>query len=167
MLYRTTFFSPLGVLTLYSDGTAIAAITMPVWRHQPTAESMEYDDLPVFQHAKSWLENYFTGAAPSSFPPIQAVGTPFRQQIWNILQEIPHGSALTYGDVARKLEERTGHHTSPRAVGNAVGQNPVAIMIPCHRVLGAGSSLTGFGGGLEAKRFLLELEGISFTTDPI
>lgn len=162
MMYRAAFPSPLGTLTMYSNGSAITAITLPVWRHQPIAESTESKDLTVFQQAKSWLENYFTGTAASPIPPIQAVGTTFQQQVWTLLREIPRGSTLTYGDVARKLEERTGHHTSPRAVGNAVGRNPVAIMIPCHRVLGTGGSLTGFGGGLEAKRFLLELEGIPY-----
>ena len=162
MMYRTTFSSPAGLLTLYSDGAAITAITMPVWRYQPAPGSTESDDLPVFQQAKSWLENYFTDATPQQLPPLSPAGTPFQQQVWQILREIPHGSTLTYGDVARKLEESTGHRTSPRAVGNAVGRNPVAIMIPCHRVLGAGGSLTGFGGGLDTKRFLLELEGIPY-----
>ncbi len=162
MLYRTTFLSPLGSLTLYSVGTAITAITMPVWRHQPATEIIVSDDLPVFRQAKQWLENYFTGSVLTELPPVRTAGTAFQQQVWRILQEIPRGSTLSYGEVARKLEERTGRRTSPRAVGNAVGQNPVAIMIPCHRVLGAGGSLTGFGGGLEAKRFLLELEGISY-----
>lgn len=162
MMYRTVYPSPLGDLTLYSDGTAITAITMPVWRYQPTAETTESDALPVFQQAKDWLENYFTGHAAQENPPISAVGTPFQQQVWRILQEIPRGSTLTYGEIARKLEETVGHHTSPRAVGNAVGQNPVAIMIPCHRVLGAGGSLTGFGGGLDTKRFLLDLEGVPY-----
>lgn len=161
-MYRTAFFSPLGDLTLYSDGIAITAITMPVWRYQPTAESTEYDALPVFQQARQWLGNYFTEAAVHSLPPICTTGTPFQQQVWRTLLEIPYGSTLTYGEVARKLEKITGRRTSPRAVGNAVGQNPVAIMIPCHRVLGAGGSLTGFGGGLDAKRFLLDMEGIPY-----
>lgn len=162
MIYRTTFPSPAGLLTLYSDGTAITAITMPVWRYQPPPGSMESDDLPVFQQAKEWLENYFTGAASQDYPPISVDGTPFQQQVWRILRDIPRGSTLTYGDIARKLEKIADKRTSPRAVGNAVGRNPVAIMIPCHRVLGAGGSLTGFGGGLEAKRFLLDLERIPY-----
>ena len=161
-MYRATVPSPLGLLTLYSDGTAITAITMPVWRYQPPSGSIVSDDLPVFQKAKEWLEKYFTGVAPDAYPPIHTFGTPFQQQVWHILQEIPPGTALTYGEIARKLEETTGRRTSPRAIGNAVGRNPVAIMIPCHRVLGADGRPTGFGGGLEAKRFLLELEGISY-----
>ena len=162
MMYRTTFSSPLGDLTLYSDGTAITAITMPVWRNQPSAESTRSDELPVFQQAKAWLENYFTGSVMQDYPPISAIGTPFQQQVWRILQEIPWGSTLTYGDIARRLEEITVRRTSPRSVGHAVGQNPVAILIPCHRVLGAGGTLTGFGGGLDAKRFLLDVEGIPY-----
>ena len=161
-MYRTTFPSPAGSLTLYSDGAAITAITMPIWRYRPVAESTESDDLPIFKTAKEWLEKYFTGTMPHNYPMIHAFGTPFQQQVWHILQEIPPGTTLTYGEVARKLEETTSRRTSPRAVGNAVGRNPVAIMIPCHRVLGADGRLTGFGGGLEAKRFLLELEGIPY-----
>ena len=161
-MYRASFSSPLGKLTLYSDGTSITAITMPVWRYQPTSKSRELDSLPVFQQAKTWLENYFTGAANPILPPIHTGGTPFQLQVWHLLQDVPRGSFLTYGELARRLEEITGHRTSPRAVGHAVGQNPVAIMIPCHRVLGAGGSLTGFGGGLEAKRFLLDWEGIPY-----
>ena len=162
MLYRTSLSSPVGVLTLYSDGTSITAITMLVWRHQPQETGMESPDLPVFQTAKRWLENYFTGIVPEEFPPLFPAGTPFQKQIWQILQSIPQGSAVTYGEIARRLEELTGKRTSPRAVGNAVGRNPIAILIPCHRVLGADHRLTGFGGGLEAKRFLLELEGIPY-----
>ena len=161
-MYRTTFSSPIGLLTLYSDGTSITAITMPVWRHQPAAKSTESNGLPVFQVAKEWLEKYFTGIAPDEYPQIHTSGTPFQQKVWHILQEIPPGSTLTYGAIAQKLEEATGRCTSPRAVGNAVGHNPVAIMIPCHRVLSAGGRLTGFSGGLDAKHFLLELEGISY-----
>ena len=161
-MYRTTFSSPAGALAIYSDGSAITAITMPIWRYQPAVESTISEDLPVFQEAKEWLEKYFTGAILQYYPPLCVSGTSFQQQVWRILQEIPPGTALTYGEVARKLEEITGHHTSPRAIGNAVGRNPVAIMIPCHRVLGTGGRLTGFGGGLEAKRFLLELEGIPY-----
>ena len=162
MLYRTSLPSPVGELTLYSDGTSITAITMPVWRNQPQESSTESPALPVFQVAKSWLENYFTGIVSKDIPPLFPAGTPFQLQIWQILQSIPQGTTVTYGEIAHRLEELTGQRTSPRAVGNAVGRNPIAILIPCHRVLGADHRLTGFGGGLEAKRFLLELEGIPY-----
>ena len=162
MLYRTLLPSPVGELTLYSDGTSITAITMPVWRNQPQENSTEFSALPVFQAAKSWLENYFTGIVFKDIPPLSPTGTPFQLQIWQILQSIPLGSSVTYGEIAHRLEELTGQRTSPRAVGNAVGRNPSASLVPCHRVLGADHRLTGFGGGLDAKRFLLDLEGIPY-----
>lgn len=162
MLYRTAMPSPLGELTLYSDGNAITAVTMPIWRYQPPENSVESHDLPVFCTAKAWLENYFTAIDSSEIPEFSPAGTPFQLQIWQLLRNIPRGSAVTYGEIARMLEKTTGQRTSPRAVGHAVGRNPVAILIPCHRVLGSGGTLTGFGGGLAAKRFLLDLEGISY-----
>ena len=162
MMYRTGYTSPLGELTLYSDGYAITAITMPQWRYQPPEHGTFSDTLPVFLHAKQCLYNYFTSRVWQSFPPISAVGTSFQQQVWQLVQTIPFGSTVTYGELARQLSEMTGHHTSARAVGHAVGRNPVAILIPCHRVLGADRRLTGFGGGLDAKQFLLDLESIPY-----
>ena len=161
-MYHTFMDSPLGLLTLFSDGQAITAITMPVWRYVPPPGSRENLELPVFHSAKRCLENYFTDTDMLELPPLSPVGTPFQQQVWQILSEIPRGTAVTYGDIARKLEKINGSPASPRAVGGAVGRNPIAILIPCHRVLGAGGRITGFGGGLDAKRFLLELEGIPY-----
>ena len=165
MLYRTAMPSPLGELTLYGSETAITAVTMPIWRYQPPENSTECPDLPVFRTAKAWLENYFTGAVLPNIPPLSPVGTPFQLQVWDLLRSIPYGSTVTYGEIARTLAKITGKPTSPRAVGSAVGRNPIAILIPCHRVLGANGTLTGFGGGLDAKRFLLELEGIPYQNE--
>lgn len=161
-MYHTFMDSPLGRLTLFSDGQAITAITMPVWRYIPPSGSQENPELSVFRLANRCLGNYFTGADMIDIPPFYPAGTPFQQQVWTLLTEIPRGTAVTYGDIARKLEKINGSPTSPRAVGGAVGRNPIAILIPCHRVLGAGGRITGFGGGLDAKRFLLELEGIPY-----
>lgn len=147
---------------LYSDGSAITSITMPVWRYVPPAGSTENSELPVFRQTKEWLENYFTGIDAKELPPIAPAGTPFQLRVWQVLRDIPRSHSVTYGDIARKLEEASGHLTSARAVGGAVGRNPIAILIPCHRVIGADGSLTGFGGGIAAKRFLLELEGIAY-----
>lgn len=157
MMYTTFFDSPPGRLTLYSDGTAITAVTMPLWRCKPTETGTETPDLPVFRQAKAWLEKYFTGVDPGELPPLSPAGTPYQLRVWQALEEIPYGSTVTYGELARKLAEN-GHPTSPRAVGGAVGRNPIAIFIPCHRVIGKDGSLTGFGGGMDAKRFLLQLE---------
>ena len=160
MICTTTFDSPLGQLTLHSDGMAITAVIPPVWRCRPPENGVEMPELPVFQQAKAWLEKYFTGADIPELPPLSPAATPYQRQVWQLLTEIPHGTTRSYGDLARKLEEINGKRTSPRAAGGAVGRNPIAILIPCHRVIGADGSLTGFGGGMDAKRFLLRLEGI-------
>lgn len=161
-MYHTFMDSPLGRLTLFGDGQAITAITMPLWRYVPPSGSEEKADLPIFLQGKMCLENYFTGSDITEFPALSPIGTPFQQQVWQMLREIPRGAFVTYGDIAQRLEEILGRPVSPRAVGGAVGRNPIAIFIPCHRVLGAGARLTGFGGGLDAKRFLLDLEGIPY-----
>lgn len=161
MEYICRIPSPLGELTLRSDGEAITALTLPIWRAQPP-EDGKAADLPVFRQTAEWLEKYFTGIDPRELPPINPVGTPYQQRIWTALSRIPFGTAITYGDIARELNSAGHPTTSPRAVGGAVGRNPIAILIPCHRVLGAGRTLTGFGGGLEAKCFLLDLEGIPY-----
>ncbi|MCQ2287460.1 MAG: methylated-DNA--[protein]-cysteine S-methyltransferase, partial [Bacteroidales bacterium] len=92
--------------------------------------------------------------------PLAPQGTAFRQSVWKALCEIPYGTTITYGDLAQRLSSASGRYVSPRAVGNAVGRNPISIIIPCHRVVGADGSLTGYAGGLERKRFLLRLEGV-------
>ena len=160
-MFRTSYASPLGQLTLYSDGEAITAARLPIWRYQPPEASVEREALPVFQQAKRCLDKYFTGVDYDDLPPLSPTGTPFQRQVWQLLTTIPRGQTRTYGDIARQLEAELGRRTSPRAVGGAVGRNPVAIFIPCHRVVGADGSLTGFGGGMDAKRSLLTLEGIS------
>lgn len=160
MLVQTAYDSPLGRITLASDGTAITglwfkgqkyfAATMP--EHTPVD-----DALPVFQQAKAWLDAYFGDDALPPLPALSPQGTEFRKAVWDELLTIPYGSITTYGELAARLNSR-GFSTSPRAVGGAVGHNPISILIPCHRVLGSDGSLTGYAGGFAAKQFLLELE---------
>lgn len=125
-------------------------------------EFIEKPDLPVFSDAKKWLDGYFAGEKPSiSDLTLTPIGGEFRQSVWQILCEIPHGEYLTYGGIAKIMAKRMGKKTmSSQAVGGAVGRNPISIIIPCHRVVGSGGSLTGYSGGINTKIKLLELEGV-------
>uniref|UniRef100_UPI0034E9722D methylated-DNA--[protein]-cysteine S-methyltransferase n=1 Tax=Ruminococcus flavefaciens TaxID=1265 RepID=UPI0034E9722D len=122
------------------------------------AESSEVK-LPVFTETVKWLDIYFGGKEPSFTPPISLHTTPFRKVVYDILLTIPYGQTMTYGEIARILADQQGaEHMSAQAVGSAVGHNPVSIIIPCHRVVGADGSLTGYAGGLDKKKALLKLE---------
>ena len=120
---------------------------------------VENNDLPIFDQTKQWLDRYFAGEKPAiSELPLVPIGSAFRQAVWSILCEIPYGKMITYGDIARKLGVQ-----SSQAVGGAVGHNPISIIIPCHRVVGANGSLTGYAGGVQTKIKLLELEGVDMS----
>lgn len=120
------------------------------------------DRLAVFAQTRRWLDRYFAGDRPAQGElPLAPEGGEFRQRVWRLLCEIPYGETTTYGALARQAAVELGRSSmSAQAVGGAVGHNPISIIIPCHRVLGADGSLTGYAGGLEAKRYLLQLEGI-------
>ena len=123
----------------------------------------EKKDLPVFKSTYLWLKKYFSGENPpiSNVPIKPLEGTPFQKIVWKILLEIPYGSTITYGEIAREAARRLGKSKmSAQAVGQAVGQNPISIIIPCHRVIGANGNLTGYNGGIDVKIKLLEIEGI-------
>ncbi len=111
----------------------------------------------VLSLAEQWLDIYFTGRDPGFTPPLRPAGTPFRQKVWEKLLTVHYGETRTYGQIAGMLQAE-GNKTSARAVGGAVGHNPVSLIIPCHRIVGSGGSLTGYAGGLDRKRALLELE---------
>lgn len=115
---------------------------------------------PEYPIVRQWLDAYFAGQAPAPLP-TQPKGTAFQKRVWAILEQIPYGQSMTYGQIAKLL----GGSMSAQAVGQAVGKNPIAIMIPCHRVLGAGGRLTGYASGLDKKRFLLDLEGIPYRAE--
>ena len=159
MLYYTEIPSPVGRLTLAGDETRLMGLWLEGQRYflasLPGAPARR-DGLPLFGAVRAWLDRYFAGARPSPEElPLAPSGTPFRQRVWRRLAAIPYGETVTYGRLAEELG------SSPRAVGGAVGHNPVSIIIPCHRVVGADGSLTGYAGGLDAKRALLTLEGVS------
>jgi len=164
--YVTQLDSPLGTLTLASDGTAVTGLWIDGQKNglatlEQTAQ--RNDALPVFTAAARWLDAYFDGRNPRETPPLRTNGSPFREQVWAELRQIPYGKLTTYGGIARILAERTGRRVSAQAVGGAVGHNPISILIPCHRVVGMDGSLTGYAGGLDKKIALLTLEGVDQT----
>ena len=167
MNYTAHYDSPLGGITLASDGVALTGLWFEGQKHYAAKldpQHRECDDLSVFAETKRWLDSYFSGQVPDFTPKLAMRATPFRQAIWEILLTIPYGKTVTYGEIARQYIEMCygsslpKHHMSAQAVGGAVGHNPISLIIPCHRVIGANGSLTGYAGGVERKKCLLELE---------
>ncbi|WP_455651498.1 methylated-DNA--[protein]-cysteine S-methyltransferase [Phascolarctobacterium sp.] len=167
MYYSTVYLSPLGKITLAcdADGKNLVGLWLEGQKHygasldEPLTEN---DSVPLFDAAKNWLDRYFAGAEPELAElPLAPRGSEFRQGVWEILCAIPYGEVITYGAIAKKMASRLRKKSmSGQAVGGAVGHNPISIIIPCHRVVGADGSLTGYAGGLEKKIRLLELEGV-------
>ena len=160
MIYTAHYTSPLGGITLTSDGMELTGLYFDGERDFPDLSAVRKKDLPVFGEVMRWLDLYFNGKEPDFMPALNPTGTPFQMSVWAILRTIPYGEMTTYGAIARRLEEYTKKRMSAQAVGGAVGRNPISILIPCHRVIGANGSLTGYAGGLDKKEYLLELEGI-------
>ena len=153
MAYYTQYPSPIGYLTLTSDGCALTGLWMDT-QVCPDSELIRQDDLALFGPVQEWLDGYFRGRpGPMDFP-LCPGGTAFRQRVWEILLTIPYGMTRTYGDIAREISPRM----SAQAVGGAVGANPISIIIPCHRCVGARGQLTGYAGGLDKKEWLLRHE---------
>ena len=160
MSATTTLPSPLGPLTLVADGGALTAVWFdaddrpaPAPAPAPVPAPPDAADA-VLAAARGQLEEYLAGERREFDLPLRPAGTPFQQRVWAALREIPYGETLGYGALA----DRIGRPGAARAVGLANGRNPLAIVVPCHRVVGASGALTGYGGGLERKRLLLELE---------
>jgi len=163
MQYITTYPSILGELTLACDGECLTGLWLSDQKYfmANVSEVIEKPDLPVLQDARAWLDCYFQGKDPGAIPAVKPQGTEFRQRVWKLLAQIPYGNVTTYGQLAKTIAADQGvEKMSSRAVGGAVGHNPISIIVPCHRVIGANGSLTGFGGGIARKIQLLELEGI-------
>ena len=117
------------------------------------------NNLPVFKQAFNWLDIYFSGNEPDFTPKLNPRGSPFRKTVWDIMLKIPYGKTTTYGQIAQQIAKQKGiKDMSAQAVGGAVGHNPISIIIPCHRVIGANGNLTGYAGGLDKKCYLLKLE---------
>jgi len=155
--------SPLGKMLMASDGEFLTGLWFPKGRY--FAEGLfgkEIErELPVFDKTKEWLGIYFSGKDPGFLPKIKLEGSSFRKRVFELMLEIPYGKTITYGDIADRVALEKGQSSmAAQAVGGAVGRNPISIIVPCHRVMGKGGNLTGYGGGLETKLFLLKLEGI-------
>jgi methylated-DNA-[protein]-cysteine S-methyltransferase len=150
----TTIQSPIGELLLAGDGKALHRLDMREGRRPVKIDPRWERRDPPFADIARQLEEYFAGARRTFEVPLELAGKPFEQRVWAALREIPYGTTVSYGEIAR----RVGEPTAARAVGLANGRNPIALIVPCHRVIGADGGLIGFGGGLERKRFLLDLE---------
>jgi methylated-DNA-[protein]-cysteine S-methyltransferase len=151
---HTVMDSPVGPLTLVAADRALSGLFMDGQRHLPAAETFGRRDDTVLTDAMGQLEAYFAGQRTHFDVAMSLAGTQFQQRVWNALRTIPYGQTESYGLLARKL----GTPAASRAVGLANGRNPISIIVPCHRVVGSTGQLTGYGGGLERKRFLLDLE---------
>lgn len=164
MTYTNQYPSPLGDMLLTGDEEGLTGLRFmdgaghggPWPKSDAIPREMDY-----FGQAKEWLDIYFTGRDPGFLPKMHIAGTDFRHRVWGILCGIPFGKTATYGWIAGLIAKERGLHTmSAQAVGGAVGHNPVPVIIPCHRVMGAKGNLTGYGGGIPKKIALLQLEGV-------
>ena len=156
MNYTSCYHSPLGNITLASDGRALLGLWFDGQRHFGSTlgvQAPSLTELSIFDDTRRWLDTYFSGRKPDFTPSLSLHGTAFQQRVWETLLAIPYGRLVTYGELASRLGI-----CSAQAVGGAVGRNPISIIVPCHRVVGAGGSLTGYAGGLDRKRALLQME---------
>lgn len=167
MFYYTTYKSPIGQITLACDKKEnLIGLWLEGQKYfldTVGAEIVENDRLEILNATKSWLDRYFKGERPEiSELALAPIGNDFRQRVWHILCKIPYGNICTYGDIARIIEKEQGKtKMSAQAVGGAISHNPISIIIPCHRVVGANGNLTDYAGGIENKIALLKLEGIN------
>ncbi len=163
--YANSLLEPLRLAS--ADGESLSVCTFSTGRDVEKlslAAGERRDDLPVFERARAWFDAYFAGERPDPRElSLAPAGTPFQLAVWEALLEIPYGQTVTYGWAAKRVGAMRGRATSARAVGGAVGANPIGVIVPCHRVVGAGGSLTGFGGGMAAKIALLTHEGVDLT----
>lgn len=156
-----TYKSPLGELTFVSNGMALTGIWFESQKAllQILQSPHEECNLPVFDDTKRWLDIYFEGKEPDFTPKLCPEGSEFRQQVWQELLNIPYGKTTTYGTLSKQIAiQLNKQKMSAQAIGGAVGHNPISIIIPCHRVVGANGTMTGYAGGIWRKEYLLKLE---------
>ena len=166
MIYKTYYDSPVGKLFIASDGENIIGLCIEGQKYyldNIEQEGIVKDNLEIFDKTRNWLYRYFKQEKPEiSELSLKPEGNLFRQCVWEFLCEIPYGETITYGELAKKVAKKLNKPSmSAQAVGNAVGHNPISIIIPCHRVVGKNGSLTGYAGGIKNKIKLLELEGVN------
>lgn len=147
---QAVIFTPMGPLTLFAQENCLAALVF--------GDFGGYDHLPLFEEARRQLEEYFAGSRQNFDLPLNPGGTDFQRRVWRSLLDIPYGTAISYRELAHRADCPRGY----QAVGQANGRNPLPILIPCHRVIGTDGTLGGYSGGLDRKRFLLDLEGIAY-----
>lgn len=153
MNYKSSVLTPFGQYILTSDGSNLTGLYLENQSYFPDLTGFLDEDLEIFRLTKIWLNDYFAGQIPVLNFPVKPAGTAFRQKVWQILTKIPYGQTTTYGEIAKLLNIK-----SAQAIGGAVGHNPISLIIPCHRVIAQNGSLTGYAGGIEVKKKLLEME---------
>lgn len=161
MNYKYTYESPLGTMIMLGTLSYLTDLFFIDEDYAPSYDDAEYIEQLTgpFEVTIMWLDQYFNGKKPFITPPIQLEGTEFRKSVWSILQTIPYGKTTTYGDIGKEIANQQGKdRMSAQAVGGAVGHNPISIIIPCHRVIGSNGKLTGYAGGIERKKYMLDLE---------
>ena len=161
MDYIHHYCSPLGSITEASDGTNLTGLWFDGQKYYAASivENHSVKNMPVFDMTDRWLNQYFSGEIPCFTPPIRLKGTDFQMLVWEILLTIPYGQTKTYSEISMLVAKSKGlSHMSAQAVGGAVSHNAVSLIVPCHRVIGANGSLTGYAGGLERKSWLLQME---------
>ena len=163
MLYTTKYFSPIGEMLLVSNENNLLALSIKGQKYEYTLEKQEVqekEDIPILQKTKNWLDRYFNNEKPRiNELGLNPIGSEFRQAVWKILCDIPYGKVTTYKKIAEEIAKQKGiAKMSAQAVGGAVGHNPISIIIPCHRVVGTNGDLTGYAGGIDKKKYLLEHE---------
>jgi methylated-DNA-[protein]-cysteine S-methyltransferase len=167
-IYCAIIDTPLGHVLATASETAVTGLMfcerqrhlpsvaeLAVWRHEP--------EMPLLAAVARWTEAYFAGQAPPVDMPLDCGGSDFQATVWRLLSKVPYGATTSYGEMAVQVQQDQGRDAPPaaRAIGGAVGRNPISLIIPCHRVLGSGGQLTGYGGGLDRKESLLRLEGVT------
>lgn len=167
MICTSHYDSPLGGITLASNGAELTGLWFDGQKYFGVSlpERCETRETPVFAQTARWLDIYFSEKAPDFTPPLSLEATPFRRAVWEILLTIPFGQTMTYGEIAKRIAREGGTSSmSAQAVGGAVGRNPISLIVPCHRVVGADGSLTGYAGGLDKKLWLLTLEKVDLSS---
>lgn len=163
MQYTAAYQSSVGDVLLAADETGLTGLWFEGEKFYALSLDLEHEEreTPIFAITRRWLDIYFSGHEPDFMPPVHMIGSEFRRCVWELLLQIPYGTTVTYGDLARQVARRRGlRRMSAQAVGGAVGHNEISIIVPCHRVVGTNGSLTGYAGGVDKKRRLLELEGV-------
>lgn len=163
MAYISYYQSPIGKMLLAADEIGLTGVWFDKQKYFARSLGKEWEEKEqeVLRDTKKWFDIYFSGNEPKFSVPLHLIGTPFQMEVWEILLTIPYGKTMTYGEIAKKIAVRRGmERMSAQAVGGAVGQNPIGVIVPCHRVIGAKGSLTGYAGGIDKKIKLLQLEKI-------